>query len=75
MEPRRVALGSLYENFGDLVFDMSDTKPVIAFDAGDLVLMQKMLSNGLNSPLTSSVGRLFDAVASIIGLTQAACRF
>jgi hydrogenase maturation protein HypF len=29
-----------------------------------------MLAKGINSPVTSSVGRLFDAIASLIGLRQ-----
>jgi len=52
-EPRRAALGVLYEIFGDAVPD----EPLI-----------RMLRRGVNSPRTSSAGRLFDAVASIIGL-------
>lgn len=69
-EPRRVALGVLYEHFRDVDFDMSETEPVRAFDKAELALMRKMLAKGLNSPRTSSVGRLFDAVASIVGLRQ-----
>jgi hydrogenase maturation protein HypF len=33
-------------------------------------LIKAMLDKGLNSPLTSSVGRLFDGVAALIGLRQ-----
>jgi len=37
-------------------------------------LLDGMLERGIRSPRTSSAGRLFDAVASIIGLRQV-CRF
>jgi hydrogenase maturation protein HypF len=52
-EPRRAALGVLYELFGDKLPDEA---------------LVQMLRRGVNSPRTSSAGRLFDAVASIVGL-------
>jgi hydrogenase maturation protein HypF len=69
-EPRRVALGILYEIFGDQVFAMNDLPPVRAFTNSELSVMRKMLESNLNSPVTSSAGRLFDGVSSIIGLRQ-----
>ncbi len=36
-----------------------------------LQVIQHQLDSGLNTPLTSSMGRLFDAVAAIIGVRQA----
>lgn len=69
-EPRRVALGVLFEELGDHVFSMDDLHPVRSFDNAELALIKSMLIKGINSPMTSSVGRLFDAVSSIIGLRQ-----
>jgi hydrogenase maturation protein HypF len=69
-EPRRVALGLLYELFGEAAFSMAELAPVAAFSPAALVLLRTMLARNLNSPLTSSVGRLFDAVAALAGLRQ-----
>jgi hydrogenase maturation protein HypF len=67
-EPRRTALGLLYEAFGEAAFGMTSLAPVRAFSPHDLI--RTMLARRVNSPLTSSVGRLFDAVASLVGLRQ-----
>ncbi len=71
-EPRRTAVGLLYEIFGEKLFQMEDIEPIRAFDKRSLSVLKKMLATGLNSPITTSAGRLFDAVASIIGLRQVA---
>lgn len=69
-EPRRVALGLLHELLGDSLFDKTDLAPLRAFTAQELAILRMMLFKGLNAPLTSSAGRLFDAVSSILGLRQ-----
>jgi hydrogenase maturation protein HypF len=69
-EPRRVALGLLFEVYGEAVFQHKDLPVLSAFSAGELATLKTMLKRGLNSPLTTSVGRLFDGVASLAGLRQ-----
>ncbi|MBI5474981.1 MAG: carbamoyltransferase HypF [Ignavibacteriae bacterium] len=69
-EPRRVALGVLFEIFGDDVFERGDLHPVSAFEKSELALIRQMLERNINCPATTSVGRLFDAVASILNLRQ-----
>jgi hydrogenase maturation protein HypF len=69
-EPRRVALGLLFEHFGEAVFAKQDLAPLRAFSPAELAGIRTMLGRRVNSPLTSSIGRLFDAVASLLGLRQ-----
>ncbi len=69
-EPRRTALGVLYEILGEKAFELTYLAPLLAFDPRSLALLKRMLNTGLNSPVTTSVGRLFDAVSSITGIRQ-----
>ena len=69
-EPRRTALGVLFEMFGQDVLSRKDLLPVREFSGKELALLSTMIKNRVNSPRTTSAGRLFDAVASIIGLRQ-----
>jgi hydrogenase maturation protein HypF len=69
-EPRRTALGLLYETFGASVFEAAGVLPGRTFGGAQLTAFKTMLQSGLNCPLTSSVGRLFDAVAALIGLRE-----
>ncbi len=69
-EPRRAALGLLYQTLDEEVFTHGNLAPVEAFSAVERRTLRKMLASNVNCPMTSSVGRLFDAVASITGLRQ-----
>ena len=61
----RMAISYLYETFGKRDIDI----PFINnYDEKKLNLLYKMIDNGVNSPLTSSCGRLFDAISSLLGL-------
>jgi len=68
-EPRRVALSLLFECFGDKALEMK-TPSVQAFSRNELHTAYTMWQKGLNAPLSSSMGRLFDAVASLVGVCQ-----
>jgi hydrogenase maturation protein HypF len=68
-EPRRVALALLFEAYGKEAFKL-DTPTLQAFDKNELRTLYTMWEKGLNAPRTSSMGRLFDGVASLLGILQ-----
>jgi len=67
-EPRRTAFGLLHEMFGKNLYEQNRASFLRAFSAQERVLIRQMLEKKINSPYTSSAGRLFDAVAAIIGV-------
>jgi hydrogenase maturation protein HypF len=69
-EPRRPAIGLLYEIFGEPAFEMRHLPPFRELSPVESGALKGMLRRKLNSPQTSSMGRLFDAVASLVGLRQ-----
>ena len=62
-EPRRAALGLLYAAYGPALGGVA-----LAFDAAEQRMLLQALDRRVNTPLTSSVGRLFDAIAALLGL-------
>lgn len=63
-EPRRCALGLLYEVLGDAATGLGRDW----FPSDALAGLTASLGRRLNAPRTSSMGRLFDAVAALAGL-------
>jgi len=57
-EPRRCALGLVHEIFGDAIFAMPDLPPIRAFSPIELRVLRTMLERQVNTPRTSSAGRL-----------------
>ncbi|MCX6030124.1 MAG: carbamoyltransferase HypF [Chloroflexi bacterium] len=69
-EPRRVALALLWEIYGEATLERDDLAPIRAFTPAERRTLAQMLGHGVNAPITTSAGRLFDGVAALIGLQQ-----
>ena len=67
-EPRRSLTGILFEiagiSFVNEFSDLIENK----FTSAEIGILLNMLSKKINSPITSSAGRLFDAVSSLLGI-------
>lgn len=69
-EPWRMAAGYLHRAFGDEFLNL-DLPFVRNMDGRAWATLRSMITSGTNSPQTSSMGRLFDAVSSLLGLRNA----
>jgi len=66
-EPWRMAVSYLYDTFGEEFFNFN-LEPIKKIDKKKLNIIVEMILKKVNSPLTSSLGRFFDSVASIVGI-------
>ena len=69
VEPRRAALALLWALEGESVLER-DLPTLAAFARPEKRLLTQMLARGFHAPVTTSMGRLFDGVASLLGLCQ-----
>ena len=63
-EPRRSALGLLFEVFGRRAAE----RVARMFAPAELPVLTRMLERGVGCPRTSGMGRLFDAVSALAGI-------
>ena len=69
-EPRRSAFGLLHECFGEKALDWAWLPSVATLSTDEKRLFGQMIERGINAPVITSAGRLFDGVASLLGLHQ-----
>ncbi len=67
-EPRRSAIGLIWEMFGEDALERVDLEPVASFSPTERWVLREMLAGEVNSPVTTSAGRLFDGLAALLGL-------
>lgn len=66
-EPWRMAVSYLAHSFGDEMWSLP-IPLVHELDRSQVQVLLRIIRRGVNSPPTSSCGRLFDAVAALLGL-------
>jgi hydrogenase maturation protein HypF len=68
-EPWRIGVSLIRQAYGQSWIDIA-SRLNFAPDQTDFALLDKIIETRLNSPLSSGLGRLFDGVASIMGLRR-----
>ncbi|MDQ1330325.1 MAG: hydrogenase maturation protein HypF [Thermodesulfobacteriota bacterium] len=71
-EPWRMAASYLYDAFGEEIWGLD--LPVLKEKSEDKIrFIIGMITKKINSPETSSLGRLFDGISAILGIRQHVC--
>jgi hydrogenase maturation protein HypF len=79
-EPYRTALSLLIQAYGSLaqadaqLSGLAELPLLIGREAQERTVLERMVQAGINSPLTSSMGRLFDGVSALLGVRER-CRY
>ena len=68
-KPYRTTVGYLYQLFGAEGLTKAE-RCLRDVDRSEIDLIKQIVDRGLNSPETSSTGRLFDAVAALLGIRK-----
>ena len=71
-EPRRAGMGLLHEAYKGDWASMAMLPTLADMDRSDVTVLSQMMDTGLHAPVTTSAGRLFDGIASMLGLCQKA---
>ena len=66
-EPWRMAVSYLFDAYGEDLFDL-ELPLLSSIDAEHLRMAVRMIRQGINAPLTSSMGRLFDGISALCGI-------
>ena len=69
-EPRRVALSMLFERYSLEETLSLEIELIKSFTESEIKILHQSHTKNLNAPLSSSVGRIFDAIASFANLLQ-----
>ncbi|HEX3028044.1 MAG TPA: carbamoyltransferase HypF, partial [Clostridia bacterium] len=67
-EPWRMAVAYLYKCSKGVLAPNEAEDLIKGIDSGRIGTIIQMIGKGINSPLTSSAGRLFDAVSALLGI-------
>ena len=68
-EPWRMSVAYLWATFGEEIF-RDELFVMRKWDRNQIEVLLQMMQRGVNSPATSSCGRLFDGVAALVGLKE-----
>lgn len=68
IEPKRIAFALLYKTFGLSFIRRRELSVLRNFKENEIEILINMLEKNINCPKTTSAGRIFDGISSILGI-------